>query len=189
MKRAGAARSEADVLEAFAIEAEHNREMLERYLRAYPEHASALCQLSFELTRTDSEERELGEDDELLVAKAWSDRVVTDGQDVNPLQALSGPEKRRVAEGLGVKLQVLTLFREGRIMVSSVPLSVLKDFARLLGSKVEALERGLSVPALSQARTYKADGKPSAEQQISFERALRDSGASDDDIARLTGDH
>jgi hypothetical protein len=188
MTRPRETRAEEDVLEAFAMEAEHDRATLERYLRDYPEHASAVCELSFELNRTDLEERELDDSDELLVGRAWSDRVAASVEVVNPLHALKPAEKRRLADTLNIRLQVLSLFREGRIIIETVPNYILAVIAGFVGSGLDEVKQGLRVRGMAAARSYKSDRRPEPEQQVSFERALRDSGASDDEIAELMRD-
>jgi hypothetical protein len=188
MNRPRETRTEEDVLEAFAMEAAHDRATLERYLRDYPEHASALCELSFELNRTDLEERELDDSDELLVGRAWSDRVVASVEVVNPIKVLKPAERRRLADTLGIRLQVLSLFREGRIIIETVPNYVLAVIASFVGWGLQEAKQGLRVREMAAARSYKSDRRPEPEQQVSFERALRDSGASDDEIAELMRD-
>jgi len=181
--------SQTEVLDTFAVEPTHDRRTLERYLRSYPQFASALCQLSFELNRTDLVEEPLTAADETLVARAWSRRVALDGsQAVNPLARLSPTERRSVAQDLGVKVQIMSLFREARIAIDTVPAAFMRRFADRLKTGGDALARDLSVPAPATAQAFKADGKPEANRGIDFERALRESGATQDEIAALLQD-
>ena len=81
---------EDDVLDAFAMEPDHGRATLDAYLRDYPAHASGLVALSFELTRSDIQDRELSADEEMLVEKAWERRREADPAGVaNPIAALA----------------------------------------------------------------------------------------------------
>jgi len=181
--------SQTEVLDTFAVEPTHDRRTLERYLRSYPQFASALCQLSFELNRTDLVEGPLTAADETLVARAWSRRVALDGSHAeNPLASLSPIERRSVARDLGIKVQIITLFREARIAIDTVPISFMRRFADRLRTGVDALAMGLSVPAPATAQAFKANGKPAANRGVGFERALRESGATDDEIAALLQD-
>jgi hypothetical protein len=178
--------SQEEVLDAFAVEPVHDRLTLERYLRAHPQYASALCELSLEFARTDLPERQLAADDEELVARAWSQRVALDGVPmINPIGALAPADRHTLARDLGIKTQVLSLFREGRIALETVPRQFLARFADLLETSVDALIRGLGVPAPSTAQAYKSDVRPSVEGCVSFERAIKASGASDDEVAAL----
>lgn len=178
-----------DVLDAFAVEPMHDRATLERYLRAYPAFASSLVQLSFELSRTDLTDEPLTARDEELVARAWSRRVSLDGVLVaNPLGALKPAERQALARDLGVKVQVVSLLRESRIALETVPAAFIGRLARRLSTNADTLLRNLSVPAPSAAQAYKADGKPLVEVGIDFERALRDSGATEEEISSLFQD-
>lgn len=175
--------SEELVLDAFAAEPQHDRATLERYLRDYPEHGSALAGLSFELNRTDLEEGDLDEQDQLAIAKAWSDRVAVRSERlVNPLSTLDVSERRDVAKKLGVKMQVLILFRQGGILIDSVPAWFQDKFAGLL--RIPNI-RGMEVAALAGVQSYKSSVPPKPPPPISFEEALRQSGATEEEIAAL----
>ena len=51
MNQFASAPSREDVLDAFAVEPNHERNTLERYLRDYPQYAAELVDLSRELSR------------------------------------------------------------------------------------------------------------------------------------------
>jgi hypothetical protein len=178
-----------EVLDAFAVEPAHDRTTLERYLRDYPQYASPLCQLSFELNRTDLAEAMLKAADEDLVSRAWSRRVSTYGaRAVNPLAGLSPAERGSLARDLGIKLQVMSMFREARIALETVPAGFMRRFAERLHTSVDTLLGGLAVPAPATAQAFKADERPATEHGIIFERALRESGAKEDEISALMQD-
>jgi hypothetical protein len=181
--------SEEDVLDAFSIEPDHGRATLDAYLRAHPAHASALVALSFELSRTDLGHRELSGDEEELVAKAWERRRAAAGAvAANPVAPLAPRERQALARDLGIRAQVISLFRDGRIDVETVPRRFLSGFAARLGIGLDALRAGLAVPAPAAAQSFKSDAPPEAGGRVDFERALRQSGAGEDDIAALTAD-
>lgn len=178
-----------DVLDAFVVEPGHDRATLERYLREYPQYASPLCQLSFELNRTDLAEETLTATDEELVARSWSRRVSLDSVPaVNPLAGLTAAERGAVARDLGIKLQVISMFREARIALETVPAGFTRKFAERLRKSVDALIGGLSVPAPTTAQAFKADERPKTESGVDFERALRESGATENEISSLLKD-
>jgi hypothetical protein len=180
-----------DVLEAFAVEANPNRETLERYLRTYPDYAEDLVDLSRELSREDCEHDEpLSAEEQALIDEAWrrhteaAPNVVAD-----PFVALSTAELREVARRLDVPRQVVTAFRERRVMLSTVPRRFLARFAEALNTTLKQLEATLSGhPTPMMARSYKADGKPGDEGPVRFERVLIEAGISEDKRARLMAD-
>lgn len=186
MTAKGATASLDDILDAFALEPEHDEATLERYLRAHPGCASALVELSFELGRTDLAGAASGKDDEAIVEAAWDRmRTFNAAAAVNPLSAMAVGDRQALARDLGLKMQVMALFREGRIAVETVPASFLKGFARRLGVSLEALVKGLSNGSPSLAPSYKSVDRPIVERQVVFERAIRDSGVSEAEAARL----
>ena len=175
-----------DVLDAFALEPEHGKATLERYLRAHPGCAPALVELSFELGRTDLAGAASGDDDQAIVDAAW-DRVRSfDAAAVmNPLSTMAVGDRQALARDLGLKMQVMTLFREGRIALETVPTPFLRRFAKGLGLSLEALVKGVAGGGPSLAASYKSADRPAVERQVAFERAVRQSGASEAEVAQL----
>lgn len=175
-----------DVLDAFAVEQNPDRETLERYLRAYPQFAAELIDLSRELARHIPEDASpLSSSDRSMIDAAWT-RHVEAASAADPVARLSTAELRNVAKRLGVPRQVLTAFREGRVILSTVPRRFLVRFAEAVNSSVETLTKALSsaTPAAA-ARSYKADSRPGAEEPVSFERVLREAGVDDEKRAQL----
>lgn len=180
-----------DVLDAFAVEPDAGRATLERYLRNYPEYAAELVDLSRELSRGVCEDEEpLSTEDQALIDTAWrrhleaAPKVVAD-----PLAALSVAEFREVARHLGVRQQVITAFRERRVIVASVPRRFMVRFAAAVNSTVDLLASALALPpAPSLARNYKSDAKPEAGAPVTFERLLIDAGVPDEERALLMAD-
>ena len=88
---------------------------------------------------------------------------------------LSVPVLREIAGKLGVPRQVLTAFRERRVLLASVPDRFLTQLAAAAASTVDAFRNWLepsSMPML--ARSYKSDGKPAEVVQVPFDRILLD---------------
>ncbi len=95
---------------------------------------------------------------------------------------MSATELRAAALNLGIPRQVLSAFREHRVLLSSVPKRFLSRLAETLNTSVQAiLSMGPASPLnLEISRAYKADSKPKIAEQISFARLLSDAGVSDE---------
>jgi len=172
--------SREEVLDAFAVEPSAGRETLERYLRAYPEFAAELVDLSRELSRaiTDDEDAALSPSDQALIASAWRRHAAAGRADAaDPLAALSVDERRELARRLGVPLQVVSAFREHRVIIDSVPAWFLESFAGAVSVARDALVATLAGPATpASARSFKSDDKPDAGVRVTFEKILADAG-------------
>jgi hypothetical protein len=177
-----------DILYAFAVEPNPDRDTLEQYLRDYPQYATELIDLLYELSREVCEdETPLSDEDLALIDSAWqrhADTVSTETLD--PLSALSATKQRELAQHLDVPRQVITAFREHRVEPTSVPLPFLKRLAAALNSTVEILMSALGLPPEGDlARSYKADGRPEAHAQVNFEQILIEANVSPDKRALL----
>jgi hypothetical protein len=178
-----------DVLGAFAVEPSPSGETLERYLRRYPQFAPALIDLSRELHREPP--RETGvetAEDQARIEAAWRQHcdAVLPQPSSDPFAALSTQDLRALAQGLDVPRQVITAFRDGKVILSSVPRWFLARLAAGLNRSLDALLAALpTTPALAAARSHKSDVKPSDSEAVTFERILIDAGVSQDKRARL----
>lgn len=177
-----------DVLDAFAMEETHCKATLDRYLTTYPQFAGKLIDLSRELLRADlPPDAELAPADIAKIDAAWAKHAAAQPRlTADPFAVLSPTRSREIANELGVPRQVVTSFRERRIQATSVPRAFLRRFAGALAVSVEDFIAWLTPPpAAVLARSYRADGQPSAATQVSFERVLIDAGVSEEDRARL----
>lgn len=155
-----------EVLDAFAVELNHGRETLEQYLRDFPEFSNELVDLSRELGRIYIEdEKPMSAQEQALIDAAWQRHMPIETKSLkDPLADLSVSQLREVASKLDVPRQVVTAFRERRVIVEFVPRRFLTRLAGALNRTVDLLIAALTIPAApSLARSYKADGKPSAE--------------------------
>lgn len=180
-----------EVLDAFAVELNHGRETLEQYLRDFPEFSNELVDLSRELGRIYIEdEKPMPAQEQALIDAAWQRHMPIETKSLkDPLADLSVSQLREVASKLDVPRQVVTAFRERRVIVEFVPRRFLTRLAGALNDTVDLLIAALTIPAApSLARSYKADGKPSAESAVSFERLLIDAGVAEDKRALLLTD-
>lgn len=179
-----------DVLDLFLMEEEHGAEVLARYVRAYPEFAVQLIDLSRLIASSDVDnDRPLSATDQSRIDAAWIAHAAAgpaNPPNGDPFTALSGDRSKALSLTLGIPRQVITCFRERKIDPSSVPNPILQRFADELDvplAHVIAAMRQSAQP--SMGRSYKAVGKPGAGGQVSFEQVLIDAGVPEADRARL----
>lgn len=187
MSPANARPSRESVLDAFAVENEPGRSTLERYLRLYPEYAGELIDLSRELSREACDDvAPLSAADRTSIDAAWSQHAAAvTAMTADPFAALTADDWRTVARGLDVPRQVVTALRERRVSLGSIPRRFLQRFAEATRSAVAQLEASWEPGQLAGARSYKADGKPTAGGQVTFEQVLIDAGVPAEKRARL----
>ena len=63
MKQKASTPSCSDVLDAFAVESNHDRSTLEHYLRQFPQYAIEIANFSSEISKPPAKHRELTEKD------------------------------------------------------------------------------------------------------------------------------
>jgi hypothetical protein len=183
--------SREDVLDAFAVEPIHGREILERYLREYPHFSNELVDLSRELSRVlGGGESPMSLQEQAMVEAAWQQHMLIETKSAkDPLADLSAAKLREIALKLDVPRQIVTAFRERRVVATSVPRRFLSRMAVALNCTVDLLVSSLTIPSgPALARSYKADGKPSAEAAATFERLLIDAGVSEEKRTTLLAD-
>ena len=165
-----------DVLNAFAVEPSHERLTLERYLRDYPQYAVQLAHLSHELSRAAVEPAPLSVKDKALIDEAWK-QYSTSAQvsTVSVFSALSVPQLRELANRVGVPRQIITAFREQKVIVGSIPRHFLARVATELKTSIEQIIASLTLPLETNCiRSHKADEKPIAGTPATFEQLLID---------------
>ena len=173
-----------DVLDAFAMESEQGRSTLERYLQTYPQFAKELIELSREIMRTISDDDDpLSPAEITAIDEAWIRYSSSEIRD--PLALLTPNELRQIAEMLGIPRQVMTAFREHKVILSTVPRGFLARFAEAAKCSLDILTTALSLPKDAVGRAYKADQKPNDAGQISFERLLKDAQVPEDRLKKL----
>lgn len=168
-----------EVLDSFAVEPQHDRATLERYLREFPEHAAELIDLSRELSRQIAEEEgDLSPMAKALIDTAWQvHSVAPQGAVADPLADLGPDELRSLAQTLDVPRQVVAAFRERRVLLGSVPRRFLERFAAAVQSSFEDFVSVLTLRSAPRVqRSFKADTKPVQAEAVTFERLLRDAG-------------
>lgn len=176
-----------DVFNSFAVEPQQDRATLEKYLRKFPQFALELAQLSHELSSTSEESRVLTEADRTAINQAWKQySSSTAGIVAKLFENLSVPQLRELAAFLDVPRQILTAFRERRVIVSSIPQGFLARLADRLNANVEDLKLALVATSdLGLAKCHKSDEKPTASEPATFEQLLIDAEVPPEKRAKL----
>jgi hypothetical protein len=179
-----------DVLNAFAVERTHDRATLERYLHQFPQYAVELALLSRELSRGDVDTGELSDRDRAAIAEAWIQYSSSPSfRVVDIFNSLSVPQRRELASSLGIPLQIVTAFRERKVIVSSIPRRFLARMATALGRTSDQVIAALSLPLETCCvRSHKSDEKPLATGPATFEKLLIDAQVPKDKLAELMAD-
>lgn len=188
MTPADAPPTREDVLDAFAVEIEQGAPALERYLRLYPEYAGELIDLSFELARKvgDDDDAALSPSEQLMIDAAWSSHAAALPASVdNPFARLTPEDWRAIARDLDLPRQVATALREQRVLLFSIPKAFLAALAEAMRSSVTQLEGAWSPSPVMDGRSYKADIKPAAGAQVTFEQVLIEAGVPEEARARF----
>lgn len=180
-----------EVLDAFMLEQKHDKATLERYLRAYPQHASALVDLSRELARDDeSYDLPLTPAEQSRIDAAWiAHKAAKPATEVDPLTAMTAQMNKAIAQCLGVPRQVVSCFRDRKVEPVSVPRPILTLFAEMMEIPLLRFQDLLAQgPALKSAKSYKADGKPGNTTKATFEQILIDAEVAEEERNRLLAD-
>lgn len=165
-----------DVLWAFTVEPNHDKQTFENYLREYPAYAAELADLLHQLTRTDLKEQELTAKDRLRIEEAWKQYCSSSSvSHENVFVNLSVPALRELARFCDVPRQVISAFREQKVIFSSIPKGFLKRLAEGLHTATDQVRLSLTVPLQSACvRSYKSDEKPMETEPATFEKLLID---------------
>lgn len=179
--------SRDEVLDAFAVEDVPGRPTLERYLVLYPEYAGELVDLARALDHEVYDDTgPLSAGDQALINSAWAwHAAATSSSAADPFARLTSAQWRDVAQRLDVPRQVMTAFRERRVLLASIPGIFLARLAAALNASVEQIRSAWEIAQPALARSYKSDGKPAVSEPVTFERVLIEAGVPDDKRARL----
>ncbi|MBI1256530.1 MAG: hypothetical protein GC204_03575 [Chloroflexi bacterium] len=180
--------SEDDVLQAFAVEPNHDQSTLERYLAAYPSYAGGILDLARELLRDmPDSDFELSAVDVAAVDAAWLKHSSVAAAVARSLADITVAEQRAAAAALGLPRQVITAFKDGRVQKDTIPAPFMRRLADALNwssaSLTNALDSLAAPPTL--VRSYKAENKPVASAQVALEQILTDAGVSPEKRAEL----
>ncbi|MBP1886536.1 hypothetical protein [Sinorhizobium mexicanum] len=169
-----------NILAAFAVEPNHDKETLDRYLTTYPDLRSDLLNLLLELDFDDASEIPLDLDSP-VVAASWSRFSQITGE---PLSAKRFTKD--VATTIGVKTAVIMQLRDRAVIFASIPKRFLARLAQALGTGIEELTSYLNAPrVLAAGASYKADTKPNVTSQMELASVLAQCGHTPEEIAEL----
>lgn len=174
-----------DILRAFALDFEPGAGVLQQYLARYPEHSTALIDLSMELTREFDDDLPHGAAEFDLVAAGMT-RLRESSITLEALQAAPAKTFTEAFDLLALPIQVALAFRERRIDVATLPQRMTAKIAEALNASTETLLSYLMLPAMVPAtRARKSTVRPTAPEKVAFERVLRDAGLDERSISNL----
>ncbi len=185
------AADEESVLMAFCMEPSHGRETLERYIREYPQHATALIDCSIDLLHgLPAGDASVIEVPDSAVDKAWQrfERAVQqpDGEVANPFAKLNTSSFKSLARSLDVSNLFLMRVRDRAIRAATIPARFVEKLASELGTTVQAVGAYLQgPPGMVSGQAFRSSVKPSVGEQITFDQAVETSQLTPEQQATL----
>lgn len=166
------------VLMAFSMEPSHGRETLERYIKEYPQHATALIDCSIDLFHEPyAEDVSVTAMSDSAVDKAWQrfQRAVHQpATDVaNPFAKLNFAAFKALARSLDVSNLFLMRLRDRAINAATIPVRFVEKLASELGFPAQAVRAYLQgPPGMVSGHAFRSGVKPSVGEQITFDQAV-----------------
>lgn len=135
------------VLDAFASEAVHDRETLERYVRKYPDLAEELIDLASELRMSaDLADVEDGPISDPKLNTAWENflaaapKAAATTAAVDPFSQFRGVAFASLATKMDVPRSILTAIRDRLVSPGTIPSGFLRRFAEATGSSMDVVK-------------------------------------------------
>jgi hypothetical protein len=146
-----------------------------------------LAELSHELSTGSEERTDLTVAEVTAINEAWMQYSRSTGAAAARIfENLSVPQLRELAAFLDVPRQILTAFRERKVVVSSIPQPFLARLAGRLNASVGDLKLALIATSdVAYVRSHKADEKPISRGPVTFEQLLIDAQVPSEKRARL----
>lgn len=169
---------EESVLVAFSMEPSHGRETLERYIREYPQHATALIDCSIDLfQQLPAEDDSATMVPDSAVDKAWQrfeQALQQPAKEVaNPFTKLNQAGYKALARSLDVNNLFLMRLRDRAIRAATIPARFVEKLASELGATVQAVGAYLQEPpGIVSGQAFRSSVKPSVGEQITFDQAV-----------------
>lgn len=186
-------------------------ELLDIFVRRYPEHAEELTEFAIELAvdalQHDDEENDIPADPETIspavsrVMSQFQNRLFEIEQKraaeaparaaaapiANPFKRLDRDGFRSLAARIDMNTVMLSKFRDRLIDPATIPTGLSRRVAQEMDEEFDVMNTHLyarpeAAPALQY---FKADGKPTAQARQSFEEAVRGSGLTEEQQRRL----
>jgi hypothetical protein len=172
-------RQDDDILLAFAVEPEHDRATLERYLQLYPHLAEDLVDLSLDIRLRRASDGTSSPVDEAWVEKSWTAFQATmpapaSEAVADPFAKASPEELVALRRSLGVPSGLIHGFSTRLVEIATVPAWIVDAIAQGVGASASDL-RSFMVGSnrLAPGLSYKSDGAPAAAPtKITFEELL-----------------
>ena len=188
-------RDDEDVLLAFAVEPEHDRATLERYLQSYPHLADDLVDLSLDMRLQRAGDGTSSSVDEAWVEESWSAFQATMPATVgaavaDPFATASTEELVALRRLLGVPSGVIQGFSTRLVDVATVPAWIVDVIAQGVRTGVGDLRAFLAGQTrLASGLSYKShEGPAAAAAKITFEELLVQCRVPDDKRRELLED-
>ncbi|KIN91803.1 hypothetical protein [Thauera sp. SWB20] len=185
------AADEESVLMAFSMEPRHGRETLERYIREYPQHATALIDCSIDLLHEPpADDAPATVVSDSAVDKAWQrfERAVQqpDAEVANPFAKLNTSSFKSLARSLDVSNLFLMRVRDRAISATTIPARFVEKLASELGSTAQAVGAYLQgPPGMVSGHAFRSSMKPSVGEQLTFDQAVATSQLTPEQQATL----
>lgn len=179
------------VLMAFSMEPSHSRETLERYIREYPQHATALIDCSIDLQHEPPvDDVSATEVPDRAVDKAWQrfERAVQQpaAEVANPFAKLNTSSFKALARSLDVSNLFLMRVRDRAVSAATIPARFIEKLASELGATVQAVGGYLQgAPSIVSGQPFRSSVKPSVGEQITFDQAVATSQLTPEQQATL----
>jgi hypothetical protein len=182
---------EESVLLAFSMEPSHGRETLERYIREYPQHATALIDCSIDLRpELPAEDVPATMVPDSAVDKAWQrfEQAVQQpaAEVANPFAKLNTSGFKALARSLDVSNLFLMRVRDRAINAATIPARFVEKLASELGATAQAVGAYLQgPPGMVSGHAFRSSVKPSVGEQITFDVAVTTSQLTPEQQATL----
>lgn len=181
-----------DVLLAFSTEPRQDRDTLERYIRQYPDFAEDLVDLSYELRLV----RECGTSDvtdDQHAADAAFEQLLNAGakaasRTVDLFEDRKGPAFAALARSLNVPKSILAALRDRLVVPITIPMPFLRRLAGAMGRELSEVLTYIQQAPRTGALSHKADGKPVAVEQVTFDELVRTTTLTEEQSASLLAD-
>ncbi len=186
------AADEESVLMAFSMEPSHGRETLERYIREYPQHATALIDCSIDLhPELPAEDVPATMVPDSAVDRAWQrfEQAVQQqpaAEVANPFVKLNTSGFKTLARSLDVSNLFLMRVRDRAISAATIPARFVEKLASELGATAQTLRAYLQgPPGMVSGHAFRSRVKPSVGEQITFDQAIATSQLTPEQQATL----
>ena len=168
------------VLDAFASEAVHDRDTLERYVRKYPDLVEELIDLASELRMSaDLADVQEGPISDPTLNTAWENflaaapKVAPTTAAVDPFSEFRGVAFASLAAKLDVPRSILTAIRDRLVSPGTIPSGFLRRFAEATGSSMDVVNAYIAQESQTPlGLAFKSDEKPSQQGQITFRKLV-----------------